>query len=340
MPTVSYAQRFEDLYLMRCFGERTDGFYIDIGSGHPVYDNVSFAFYLRGWRGITVEPNPWLSRLSRAVRPRDRHVEALVGAGSGEATFYQVQEFHGLSTMIEGHAQSALRQFGKRSDAIRVPLTTLAELCEGEAPASFDFLKVDVEGAESDVLKAGDWRRYRPKIVVVEALAPYTLAPAFEHWEALLAAHGYSYVWFDSLNRYYLAREAAELADCFTDAPATFADAVQFRETRPALGDSDHPDHRLAALFGNAMMTQLPLFERTLLLELVTAGLPAAELDRRAEDTDLARAWERLLGPQSAPPIDELKLSRGATVRRLYAAIIDSDAFRAACGRISASYGW
>ncbi len=57
-PTISYAQRFEDIYLMRCFGSRSDGFYIDIGSGHPVYDNVSFAFYLEGWHGVTVEPNP------------------------------------------------------------------------------------------------------------------------------------------------------------------------------------------------------------------------------------------------------------------------------------------
>src|SRR6266436_6627042 len=69
-PTVSYAQRFEDLYLMRCFAAGSDGFYIDIGSGHPVYDNTSFAFYLKGWHGITVEPNPWLARLSRAVRRR------------------------------------------------------------------------------------------------------------------------------------------------------------------------------------------------------------------------------------------------------------------------------
>ena len=48
-PTISYAQRYEDLHLARCFGERASGFYIDIGAGHPVYDNVSFAFYLRGW---------------------------------------------------------------------------------------------------------------------------------------------------------------------------------------------------------------------------------------------------------------------------------------------------
>src|ERR1700682_30821 len=144
-PPISYAQRFEDLYLMRCFGDRSEGFYIDIGSGHPVYDNMSFAFYLKGWRGVTVEPNPWLAQLTRAVRPRDRHIEALVGAARGEATFYLVNDFHGFSTMIEEHARAALAQFGKSSQALAVPVTTLAELCTQDAPRSFDFLKVDVE---------------------------------------------------------------------------------------------------------------------------------------------------------------------------------------------------
>src|SRR6202022_2075946 len=161
--TLSYAQRFEDLYLMRCFGDRPDGFYIDIGSGHPVYDNVSFAFYLKGWRGITVEPNPWLAQLSRAVRPRDRHIEALVGAVVGEATFHLVDDFHGFSTMIESHARSARMQFGKASRAIVVPTTTLAELCEQHASRSIDFLKVDVEGAEQDVLLNGNWQKHRPR---------------------------------------------------------------------------------------------------------------------------------------------------------------------------------
>src|SRR5262249_50282819 len=176
---ISYAQRFEDLYLMRCFGPRSDGFYVDIGSGHPIYDNTSFAFYLKGWRGITVEPNPFLARLTRAVRPRDRHVEALVGAAAGEAAFYVVQDFHGFSTRIEIHPGAAQAQFGTPPQAIVVPVMTLAELCREHAPAAFDFLKIDVEGAELDVLLNGDWLSYRPRVLVVEALAPYTLAPAF-----------------------------------------------------------------------------------------------------------------------------------------------------------------
>jgi FkbM family methyltransferase len=336
---ISYAQRFEDLYLMRCFGDRADGFYIDIGSGHPVYDNMSFGFYLKGWRGITVEPNPWLAQLTRAVRPRDRHIEALVGAAPGEATFYLVDEYHGLSTMISDHARAAQTQFGKASQAITVPVTTLAELCRLYAPPSFDFLKVDVEGAEPDVLLNGDWQSYRPKVVVVEALAPYTLAPAWEAWEPFLSKHGYHYVMFDSLNRYYLADEASELTPCFATAPSAF-DAFQFRNVKPALDDETHPDHRLASLLTHTAMTRLPILEHDFLLQLITAEISSSVLESAADNEDIAQAIERLFGPDAGPPMEELNLPPTPRLRDVYAALVKSDRFRAACGRISASYAW
>jgi len=342
VPLISYAQRFEDLHLLRCFGNRAEGFYIDIGSGHPVYDNMSFAFYLRGWRGVTVEPNPWLARLTRAVRRRDKHVEALVGAAAGEAPFYLVDEFHGLSTMIAAHARAAQTQFGKGSRAITVPVTTLAALCAEHAPPAFDFLKVDVEGAEPDVLLNGDWRRYRPMVVVVEALAPYTLSPAWQAWEPFLAEHGYRYVLFDSLNRYYLAEEAGALAPCFASAPAGFDDAFQFRNVKPALEDVTHPDHRLATLLANAAggtdMIGLPLLDRAVLLDLVTAGIPPAALERPAGPGDIAGAIDRLFGPDGLR--EDTRLPAAPTLREVYAALLDSDRFRTACGRISASYAW
>jgi FkbM family methyltransferase len=340
---LSYAQRYEDLYLMRCFGERAQGFYVDIGAGHPVYDNVSFAFYLKGWSGITVEPNPWLAQLSRAVRPRDRQIEALVGRASGEATLHLVRDYHGLSTMIAEHAQAALREFGKRSDAITARMMTLAEVCAQGAGASFEFLKIDVEGAEKDVLAGGDWQRYRPKVVVAEALAPVTLTPAWDQWEGTLTRHGYRHVWFDGLNRYYVAEEAAELAPAFAEAPPSSA-TRQFRTTAPALEDATHPDHRLAPLLRSAAMIRLPVLDRALLLELLTAGLPAAELERAATEADLAAILARLFGPETASQaglrIAELKLPPAPSVRDLYAAIADTDLFRIACGRISASYSW
>src|SRR6185503_9851150 len=97
--TISYSQRFEDLYLMRCFAGRERGFYIDIGAGHPVYDNVSFAFYLQGWSGLAV-------------------------AAPGEATFYLVDDYHGFSTTSAENAATAQSEFGKSSQPMTRPVTT------------------------------------------------------------------------------------------------------------------------------------------------------------------------------------------------------------------------
>ena len=68
---LSYAQNLEDYHLARVFAGKTDGFYIDVGAGHPVGDNVSFHFYLQGWRGIVVEPQERLCALYDHLRPRD-----------------------------------------------------------------------------------------------------------------------------------------------------------------------------------------------------------------------------------------------------------------------------
>jgi FkbM family methyltransferase len=334
---ISYAQRFEDLYLLRCFGERDRGFYIDIGAGHPVFDNVSFAFYLRGWEGIAVEPNPRLAQLAQAIRPRDRTINALAGAEAGEATFYLVDDFHGLSTTSAGNAAAAQTQFGKSSQPMTRPVTTLKSLCEAHAPAAIDFLKVDVEGAEPEVLAGNDWERFRPKVVVVEALAPFTLAPASDAYEPLLAKHGYGFAFFDSINRYYVAAEEGALARTLRDSPASFDGIVQFRNFKKALEDPSHPDHRLAGLLAGPDMAGLPLLAPQVLLGRLTAALPPHELDDPATGAAIAAAQARLFGSAQAA---DLRIAPGATLRDVYVVLVASDFFRAACGRISASYAW
>src|SRR6185503_7647454 len=115
-------------------------------------------------------------------------------------------------TTIAEHARAAEQEVGRDAETLTLPVTTLAALCEQHAPATIDFLKVDVEGAEADVLRGADFARFRPKVIVVEAIKPFTLTPAWDEWEPLLARHGYAYVWDDELNRYYVAEEAGALA--------------------------------------------------------------------------------------------------------------------------------
>jgi len=337
LPPLSYAQRFEDFHLWRALSDVSNGFSGDLGAGHPVYDNVSFAFYLAGWRGITVEPNPALAALGRAVRPRDQLYEGLCGAASGKATLYLQREFHGLSTTVAEHAQAAEKEVNRSAEAVTLPMTTLAALCEQHAPASFEFLKVDVEGAEADVLRGANFSRFRPKIIVVEAIKPLTLAPAWEEWEPLLSRHGYSYVWDDELNRYYVAEEVRALALRLIEGPKWYADGPQIGNFKGAAEDPAHPDHRLALLLAGADLRKLPLMDRSAILDLLTAGL--VELDRPATAADIAALQERLFGPSAA--LQQIALVRpGESILDGYLEIIDSDAFRAATGRIAASYAW
>jgi hypothetical protein len=85
-------------------------------------------------------------------------------------------------------------------------------------------------------------------------------------------------------------------------------------------------------------MTRLPVLDPGLLLELVTADIPSAVLDAPATTGDIARAIERLFGPQAS--MEGLELPPAPRLRQVYAALVASDRFRIACGRISASYAW
>lgn len=339
---LSYAQHFEDVYLMRCFRERKDGFYIDVGAGHPVIDNVSFAFYLKGWHGITVEPNPSLAKLSRSVRPRDIGAETLVGAAPGEAKFFLVDDFHGLSTTIGENARAAAENYGKQSNELTLPVTTLAALCGKHAPQSIDFLKVDVEGAEKDVLEGGDWKRHRPRVVVIEATMPASPEPNWGGWEPFLLSQKYRFVFFDGLNRYYLAEEEAALAAHFEAPVNPFDKAVQLSRYRKALEDGSHPDHKLAGVLAESFLTRAPLISPALMVELLTAELNPTALAHPATDADILAVFGRLLGrePTAEEMHDAKTRAKGKTLRELYEIVVGFDAVRGALGRISGSYAW
>jgi FkbM family methyltransferase len=141
---LSYAQNLEDYHLDLVFADQPTGTYVDVGGGHPVADNVTFWFYLKGWRGLVVEPQQALADVYAGVRPRDRTVSCLAGRADGEAEFHVVDKLHGFSTMVREHAAGA-SQFGAGYTTIRKPVRTLSSLCAEAGLTGIDFLKIDVE---------------------------------------------------------------------------------------------------------------------------------------------------------------------------------------------------
>jgi len=323
---LSYAQNLEDYHLDLVFGDRPTGTYVDVGGGHPVADNVSFWFYLKGWRGLVVEPQQALADIYAGMRPRDRTVSCLAGRVEGEAEFHVVDRLHGFSTMMQEHAAGASR-FGAGYTTIRKPVRTLASLCAEAGIARIDFLKIDVEGAEAEVIAGMDFTRWRPRVVVVEAIAPGSMAEAWASWEPALIAAGYRFCFFDRLNRFYVADEEAELAERFPPEPAPWDKVQHLWDFGRAPERADHPDHALSKVLQAGLLALLPALDPALLERLVVRGLEAAGAGPGAAG-----------GGCIGELIGTAELPRERSPARDLAELLQTDELRAALGRIACRY--
>lgn len=229
MSFISHAQNREDVLLWRVLRHVSAGFYVDVGANHPNDDSVTKAFYDRGWSGINIEPLAGHFRELKALRPRDVNLCVAVGATEGEIELFDTP-VRGLATASAEVAQGH-RAGGMPVRSTRVPLRRLDAILAEHAPTAVHFLKIDVEGFEEDVLKGMDFVRWRPWVVVVEATRPNS-SELDTHWEALVTDHGYRPVYFDGLNRYYLADEHPELAAAFGAPPNVFDDYVTAEHAR------------------------------------------------------------------------------------------------------------
>ena len=218
MAFVSFAQNAEDLMLWRALRHVERGFWIDAGAADPDEWSVTRAFHDRGWTGINVEPSVHYFDRLRAARQGDINLRVALGAQPGSRPFHVVEDT-GLSTFDDALARSHARA-GFRVRPSTVEVCTLADICRWHAPAQIHFLKIDVEGAEAEVLAGADFTHFRPWIVLVEATVPLSDQRTEARWEPILAGHGYRFVWFDGLNRFYVAPEHADrLAPAFAAPP-------------------------------------------------------------------------------------------------------------------------
>lgn len=222
MSFVSYAQNFEDVMLWRALGHLSAGFYIDVGAWSPDQDSVTRAFSERGWRGINVEPNPVHFSGLVERRPLDVNLCVALGDRFGTVMVNFVGD-SGLSTANEEFALGHL-EAGWVVTRQTVEMRTLASVWQRHVPPDQDvhFLKIDVEGLEKEVLAGNDWTRHRPWIVVVEATLPNSQIESHGDWEHLLLEADYFHVYSDGLNRFYVARERAQLKEAFRSPPNVF----------------------------------------------------------------------------------------------------------------------
>ena len=206
---VSYSQYKEDIILSALLYNVKNGFYIDIGANYDTVDSVTKYFYDLGWTGVNIEPIKALYDVLVKNRPKDINLDCGIGDKRGVATFREYVGLSGHSTFDSDQKKEHNKTAHKDYE---VEIKTLVDVFEENKIKEVDFIKIDVEGFEYSVVNSGDWSKYRPKVICIEA----NHNKKTKNWRAILEKNNYTLFIFDGLNEYYIRSESWDLTNDFS----------------------------------------------------------------------------------------------------------------------------
>lgn len=169
---ISYSQEGEDLILERIFAGKPNGFFVDIGAHHPKRFSNTYKFYLKGWRGINIDPMPGSMVPFREFRPEDTNLEIGISNEESELEYFIFNE-PALNTFNKEEAAKKNNINGYHIiKSLEIKTYLLRDVLTKYLPAGkdIDFMSIDVEGNDMLVLNSNDWNIYRPKYLLVEEL--------------------------------------------------------------------------------------------------------------------------------------------------------------------------
>lgn len=184
----TYSQFGEDAVIAALFRHTQAGVYVDIGAYHPTLYSNTYALYRKGWHGVAIDPNPTLPRIFKAVRPRDTFLAMAIGtAGSQTYSQYKDAAYNSLST-AQTAALSARDIVPERQ--IQIPTEPLSKILQKQGVRHIDFMNIDVEGLDLEVLRSHDWS-LPPEVIAVEDAHFNPDTPSISATYAFLREHGY-----------------------------------------------------------------------------------------------------------------------------------------------------
>ena len=168
IPKKQYSCFGEDLFIKDFFEKDKKGYYVDVGSYHPFFWNNTYLLYKKKWNGINIDANPLSTELFRIARKDDYNFNlAVSNQKKNKIKLFYRRKMNVLNTTDEQFAKRNFPNGYETKEIECLPLNNILEKTRFKNKI-IDFLNVDVENTEKDVLESLDFNTYKPRLICVE----------------------------------------------------------------------------------------------------------------------------------------------------------------------------
>ena len=163
----------EDKFLYNLFEKNYVGKYLDVGCFHPTKHNNTSLFYKNGWQGINIDLNPLTIDLFNFMRPNDININTAVSNEESEKTLFFLSENNTQNTLSENQLLFLKKHHNLRDEEIikkKIQTRRLDNILEENNFDNIDFMNLDVEGHELEVLKTINFKKTKLKYICIEMI--------------------------------------------------------------------------------------------------------------------------------------------------------------------------
>ena len=166
---LNNSQFGEDKRIIKLFDKNKRGTYVDVGCFHPIRQNNTYLLYKLGWKGINIDLNPVSIKLFNIIRPKDINICMAISGKKGLRNLFFDHELSSLNTISKNHTLFLKEAFGKKNLKKRLIKTnTLNNILKENKIKKIDFMNIDIEGNELEVLKTLNFKNLDIKVICIE----------------------------------------------------------------------------------------------------------------------------------------------------------------------------
>ena len=158
-PSLHFGEFGEDIFINRILKNINQGKYVDVGCYHPYKGSLTFKLYKRGWNGVNIDVSKTSIDLFNMSRKKDINLNLAISNFDGETFYYENSPIN---------QQNSLIQMNKLQKKIKIKCLTLDTVLNNKNLDEFDYLNIDVEGSELEVIKGFNLKRFNPKLITIE----------------------------------------------------------------------------------------------------------------------------------------------------------------------------